>query len=179
MVFQGEHKANGKVECYKMWVVTKGFSQIERIDYEETFARFATYTSIRMLLGICFMMKFIIHQIDVKTSFFHIKFKEDVYMVQLERYEKLDSKELVCKLQKTIHGLQQALQVWNEKIDGFLKQKGYKQYRLDIDIYMQMEQKQLVLYLVLYAYDLLIFNLDVDEIRRSRQHSLQNLTCRI
>lgn len=82
-------------------------------------------------------------------------------------------------MQKTIHGLQQALQVWNEKIDGFLKQKGYKQYRLDIDIYMQMEQKQLVLYLVLYAYDLLIFNLDVDEIRRSRQHSLQSLTCKI
>lgn len=67
-------------------------------------------------------------------------------MVQLEGYEKLDSKELVCKLQKTIYGLKQTLWVWNEIIDGFLKQKGFKQYRLDTDIYMQMEQDQLVLY---------------------------------
>jgi hypothetical protein len=33
-VFKMKRKANGEVDHYKTWVVAKGFSQIERIDYE-------------------------------------------------------------------------------------------------------------------------------------------------
>lgn len=116
-VFKMKQKANGEVECYKTRVVAKNSSQIEGVDYEKTFALVARYISIRMLLGIGVMMK---------TSFLHKKLKEDVYMVQHEGYEKLDYKELVCKLQKTIYGLKQTSWVWNERIDGFLKQKGFK-----------------------------------------------------
>ena len=44
-----------------------GFSQREGIDYEETFALGAWYTSMRTIMALASMMKWDIHQMDVKT----------------------------------------------------------------------------------------------------------------
>ena len=46
-----------------------GFSQKEGIDYEENFALVARYTSIRSVLALVAVMKWQIHQMDVKTAF--------------------------------------------------------------------------------------------------------------
>ena len=46
-----------------------GFSQKEGIDYEETFAPLAIYTSIRSVLALDAVMKWKIQQMDVKTTF--------------------------------------------------------------------------------------------------------------
>ena len=45
-IFKIKHAADGSVENYKERFVAQGFSQKEGIDYEETFALVARYTSI-------------------------------------------------------------------------------------------------------------------------------------
>jgi hypothetical protein len=54
-------------------VVAKGFSQIEGIDYDETFTLIARYSSILMSLRISIILDLEIHQMDVKIAFFHGK----------------------------------------------------------------------------------------------------------
>ena len=54
---------------YKARFVARGFSQKEGIDYEENFAPTARYTSIRSVLALAVVMKWKIHQMDVKTAF--------------------------------------------------------------------------------------------------------------
>ena len=49
--------------------MARGFSQKEGIDYEETFAPVARYTSIRIVLALVAVIKWKIHQMDVKTAF--------------------------------------------------------------------------------------------------------------
>ena len=61
--------ADGSIEKYKARFVARGFSQKEGIDYEETFAPVARYTSIISVLSLAAVMKWKIHQMDVKTSF--------------------------------------------------------------------------------------------------------------
>ena len=56
-----------------------GFSHKERIDYEETFAHVARYTSIRSVLALAAVMKWKIHQMDVKTAFLNGVVEEEVY----------------------------------------------------------------------------------------------------
>jgi hypothetical protein len=63
---------NDEIDCYKTCVVTKGFSQIERIDYDETFTLVARYSSI-MSLRISIILDLEIHQMDVKITFLHGK----------------------------------------------------------------------------------------------------------
>ena len=44
------------MEKYKAWFVALGFSQVEGVDYDETFASVACYTSIRSLISIAVEM---------------------------------------------------------------------------------------------------------------------------
>ena len=46
------HGVDGSIEKYKDRVVARGFSQREGVDYDETFALMARYTSIRSIIAI-------------------------------------------------------------------------------------------------------------------------------
>jgi hypothetical protein len=46
MGFKMKQKANGDIDIYKMHIVLKGYSQVERrVDYKETFAPIERYIS--------------------------------------------------------------------------------------------------------------------------------------
>ena len=64
-----KHAADKSIEKYKVWFVARGFSQKEGIDYEESFPPVAQYTSIRAIMALASMMKWDLHQMDVKTNF--------------------------------------------------------------------------------------------------------------
>ena len=79
-IFKIKHAANGSVEKYKARFVARGFSQKEGIDYEETFALVATYTSIRAIISLTSVMGWRLHQMDVKTAFLNGIIDEEVYI---------------------------------------------------------------------------------------------------
>ena len=56
-IYKIKHAANGSIEKYKAIFLARGFSQKEGIDYEETFALVARYTSIRSVLALAAVMK--------------------------------------------------------------------------------------------------------------------------
>ena len=62
--------------------MARGFSHKEGIDYEETFAPIARYTSIRAIMALASMMKWDLHQMDVKTAFLNGVIGEEVYIEQ-------------------------------------------------------------------------------------------------
>ena len=60
--------------------MARGFSQKEGIDYEETLAPVARYTSIISVLDLAIVMKWKIHQMDVKVDFLNGVVEEEVYV---------------------------------------------------------------------------------------------------
>jgi hypothetical protein len=60
--------------------VAKGFAQQEGIDYEETFAPTAKWTTIQLTLALASHKGWKAHQMDVKSSFLNGDLQEDVYM---------------------------------------------------------------------------------------------------
>jgi hypothetical protein len=51
-LYKTKYVADGSIEKHKARFVACGFSQVERVDYDETFAPFARYTSIRNIIAI-------------------------------------------------------------------------------------------------------------------------------
>jgi hypothetical protein len=51
-LYKLKHAADGSIEKYKSHFVAQGFSQVEGVDYDETFALVARYTSIRAVISI-------------------------------------------------------------------------------------------------------------------------------
>jgi hypothetical protein len=57
------------VEKCKVCFVAKGFEQKEGVDYDETFASVARYSSIQAVISLAAEMGWRVHQVDVKTAF--------------------------------------------------------------------------------------------------------------
>ena len=51
-IYKIKHIVDGSIEKYKTRFVARGFSQKEGIDYEETFALVARYTSIKTIMAL-------------------------------------------------------------------------------------------------------------------------------
>ena len=79
-IYKVKQVADGSVEKYKARFVARGFSQIEGIEYEETVALVARYSSIWTILALSAQMGWHIHQMDVKTVFLNGIIEEEVYI---------------------------------------------------------------------------------------------------
>eukprot|EP00253_Pinus_taeda_P029488 PITA_29488 len=79
-LYKVKQAADGSVEKHKARFVSRGFSQVKGINYDEVFAPVARYSSIRLILALSDQMGWKIHQMDVKTEFLSGKIEEEVYI---------------------------------------------------------------------------------------------------
>ncbi len=68
-VFHTKRDASGHIVRHKARLVAKGYFQVEGVDFNQTFAPVAKFTTIRCMLAIGAAMDLEIHQMDVKTAF--------------------------------------------------------------------------------------------------------------
>ena len=104
-IYKIKHDANGRIEEHKVRFVAHGFSHKEGIDYEYTFSPIARYTSIRTILSLAIVMKWKIHQMDVKTMFLNGVVEEEVYVEQPLGFETPYRDIHVCKFKKALYSL--------------------------------------------------------------------------
>ena len=116
-----------------------GFSQKEGIDYEETFAPVVRYTSIRSIFALVAVMKWKVHQMDVKKTFLNGVVEEEVYMEQPLGFETHDRKTHVCKLKKSLYGLKQEPRTLYDMMDKFLMSLGFTKSKLDSNLYFKVK----------------------------------------
>jgi hypothetical protein len=129
-----KHAAVESIEKHKSRFVARGFSQKEGIDYEETFAPVAIYTSIRTILALEAKMKWKLHQMDVKTTFLNGVIEEEVYIEQPQGFEVEDRKTHVCKLNKTLYRLKQGPRAWYGIFCSFLTSLGFTKSKYDSNL---------------------------------------------
>jgi hypothetical protein len=154
-LFKIKHVANGSIEKYKARFVARGFSQKEGIDYEETFALVARYTSIRTIIALAAKMKWKLHQMDVKIAFLNGVIEEEVYIEQPQGFEVEDRKSHVCRLKKALYVLKQAPRAWYGRIDSFLTSLGFTKSKADSNLYFKIMDNEPVI-LLLYVDDLFL-----------------------
>jgi hypothetical protein len=81
-VFHNKQDEHGMVIRNKARLVAKGYSQVEGLDFDETYAPVARLESIRILLAYATYHGFELYQMDVKSAFLNGQIKEEVYVEQ-------------------------------------------------------------------------------------------------
>ena len=149
-VYKVKYKADG------LWKGTEHgwFTQQEGLDFTETFSLVATMTTVKTLLVIAAMKGWHLSQLDVNNAFLYGDLHEEVYM-QLPQGFHCKGVNIVCKLNKSLYGLKQALRQWYFKFSNTLLKYGFKQSRADYSLFTKRFNNSFIALLV-YVDDILI-----------------------
>jgi hypothetical protein len=133
--------------------VAKGYSQVEGLDSDETYAPVARLKSIHILLAYASYHGFKLYQMDVKSAFLNGPIKEEVYVEQPPGFEDSEYPNHVYKLSKALYGLKQAPRAWYECLRDFLITNGFKVRKVDPTLFTKV-----------VANDLFVCQIYVDDI---------------
>jgi len=147
-VYKIKYKSNGSMERYKTRLVAKRYTQIEGIDYLDTFSPLAKLTTVRLLLALAATQHWHLHHLDVDNSFLHGDLIEEIYMLPPPCLI-LPQSNQVCKLTKSLYGLKQASRQWFAKLSFFLISIGFIQSKSDHSLFIK---KTNVAFTALFVY---------------------------
>jgi hypothetical protein len=127
----------------KARLVAKGYSQVEGLDFDETYAPVSRFESIRILLAYATYHGFKLYEMVIKSAFLNGPIKEEVYVEQPHDFEDSEYPNHVYKLSKALYGLKQALRAWYECLRDFLITNGFKVGKTDPTLFTKMIAKDL------------------------------------
>ncbi|GMF82131.1 unnamed protein product [Phytophthora fragariaefolia] len=107
---------------------------------------------------------------DVKTAFLNGWLNEDIYMVQPDGYVDEAHPDFVCKLKRSLYGLKQSPRMWNQTIDKFMLELGFKKCEADHCIYVKRNDQDMI-FVALYVDDLILAS-NNDELLKSTKEAL-------
>jgi len=100
----------------KAKLVAQCYTQVEGLDFDETFAHVSRLEPIRLLLGVSCILKFKLFQMDVKSAFLNGYLNEEVYVEQPKGFVDPRFPNNVYILKKALYGLKQTPRAWYERL---------------------------------------------------------------
>ncbi|KAL4323357.1 hypothetical protein GQ457_11G027870 [Hibiscus cannabinus] len=155
-VYRIKHKSDGSIDRYKARLVAKGFTQIEGIDYTNTFSLVAKMNSFKVLLALAAVHDWNLLQLDVHNAFLNGCLDEEVYMkLPLGYQADVKGYNLLCKLHKSIYGLKQASRQWLHAFSKVVLQFGFNQSPFDHSLFVKGSGDN-ILVLLVYVDDIIL-----------------------
>jgi hypothetical protein len=170
-VYKIKYKSDGTIERYKARLVAKGYTQVEGIDYQETFSPTAKVTTLRCLLTVAAARNWFIHQLDVQNAFLHGDLHELVYMEPPPGLRR-QGENIVCRLNKSLYGLKQASRNWFSTFSEVIKKAGYQQSKADYSLFTKSQGSSFTIVLI-YVDDILLTGNDLQEMKRLKEFLLK------
>ncbi|CAM9000496.1 unnamed protein product [Rhodiola kirilowii] len=125
-IFKNKSNKQGNITKNKARLVAQGYTQIEGVDFDETFASVTRLEAIRLILPLACHLKFKLFQMDVKSTFLNGFLSEEVYVAQPRGFKDPHHPDHVYRLKKkALYGLKQAPRAWYERLTDFLINHGY------------------------------------------------------
>jgi hypothetical protein len=134
-VFKVKTHPDGSLKRWKARLVAQGFTQIEGVDFRETYAPVSRFTTFRVLSAIAAAKDLHVQLLDVKNAFLYGDLDTVIYMKQPPLMD--DGSGRVCKLVKSLYGLKQAPLVWYQTLGNTLAAAGWRKSQLDWALYIK------------------------------------------
>ncbi|GKB67166.1 putative ribonuclease H-like domain-containing protein, partial [Tanacetum coccineum] len=141
-VFRNKKDERGIVIRNKARLVAQGYTQQERIDYDEVFTLVARIEAIVLFLAYASFKDFLVYQMDVKRAFLYGKIEEEVYVCQPLGFEDPDFPDRVYKVEK--HYME-APRAWYETSSTYLLDNGFQRGKIDKTLFIKRYKGDILL----------------------------------
>eukprot|EP00253_Pinus_taeda_P013210 PITA_13210 len=165
-IFKLKRGVNDMEDRYKARLVAKGFFHKADIDSHEIFSPVVKIVSIRIVLALVALLDLELQQLDVKTAFLHGDLDEEIYMEQLEGFVQHCNEKFVCRLKKSLYGLNQSPRQWYKKFDSFMLSQKYVRSEYDHCVYFKQLNNGIFIILVLHVDNMLLASKSIVEINK-------------
>ena len=146
-VLTKKYKTDGSVSKYKARIVAKGYRQMYKVDFNETYCPVVHMVTLRWILAYSMQRPLTIRQFDVKTAFLYGQLNEKIYLIPPDGYKKGNKLWL---LKRALYGLRQAPRMWNLTFDAFLRSLDLQVSKFDSCIYYQLSP---IIIIIIYVDD--------------------------
>ncbi|KAK1384173.1 hypothetical protein POM88_021908 [Heracleum sosnowskyi] len=164
-VFRNKLDEDGIVTRNKARLVSKGYSQEEGIDYDETYSLVARLEAIRMFLAFAAHSNYKVYQMDVKSAFLNGELEEEVHVEQPPGFEDSKLADFVYFLFKALYGLKQAPRTWYDTLSEFLLENNFTRGVVDKTLFYKQHKNDLILVQV-YVDDIIFGSTNDDLCKR-------------
>ena len=117
--------------------MAKSFTQIESLDYEETFSPVVRFASIRLLLTLVAHLDLELFQMDIKTAFLNGNLEEEINMNQPIGFVLKVQEDKVCRLKRSIYDLKQSSRSWYFRFYEAITSFGFAMISEDHCVYVK------------------------------------------
>ena len=144
-IFENKTDEDGEIIRNKSHLVAQGYTQVEGVDFDESFALVARLEPTFILLSIACTMYFKLYQMDAKCAFFNEYLNEEVFIEQPKGFQDSHFPNHVLRLKKTLYGLKQAPRAWYDHLTHYLLDKGFKSGYADQTLFVKNDENYLLI----------------------------------
>jgi hypothetical protein len=134
-IFRHKLTSDGSLDRYKAYWVLRGFTQCPGMDYDETFSPVVKFTTVRVL-SLALSRDWAVHQLDVDNAFLQGTLTETLYCNQPTGFVDSARPNLVCRLNRSLYDLKQALRAWYIRFASYLASLGLVEAKLNVHVHL-------------------------------------------
>ncbi|KAE8251482.1 hypothetical protein A4X13_0g3976 [Tilletia indica] len=156
-VLRLKKNADGSIQKYKARLVARGFTQVEGVDFDETFAPTSRLQNMRLLFAVAAALGLDVHQIDYETAYLNAKLQNEIFMLPPEGMDLLGHDFLpddALELMLALYGLKQSGHEWHRVLREALKTLKFEQCKIDPTMFVREGDNPAIL--LVYVDDILV-----------------------
>ena len=154
--------SHGVVDRAKARMVAMGYSQVEEVDYLETFAPTVSATSDRLVAAMAYKLDWDLRHLDVDQAFIQSKMDTDIYLRLPPGGGSVSGK--VVLLNKALYGLKQSRRAWYQLLSSTLVECDFEQCLVDLCVFRLMVAGDVVAMMVFHVVDIKVVATEVTEV---------------
>ena len=128
-MFKVKYYLDGLLDKFKARLVARGFSQVQGVDFNQTFVPTVKFDSLRLFLAIVAVRNIECYQVDINNAFTESILKEKIFIAAPEGVDCPKGK--VLRVLRSLYSLKQAARDWHEKLIKALLGIEFRQYTAD------------------------------------------------
>ncbi|CAI7805821.1 unnamed protein product [Closterium sp. NIES-53] len=152
----------GSLPTFKARYIAQGFSQLQGVDYFQTFSPTPKMTTLQVLLHVAAQRDYELHSLDLSTAFLQGSQHEEIWLRRPPGFTGTFPTGTQWSLRRSVHGLLQAPRKWHDTLRTTLAVLGFAPSTADPSLFLRTNTSLPPFYVLVYVDDLVFATADTE-----------------